>query len=336
MCLSAWFGVAAGPLCAQDSVESGVADVTAEDDAEAEAEERELPTDDVVATLRGVVSGEGAPGAEPIRRVEWREDWPRYSFDEAVLSLGLGALLIIAEVLPTATTDPNWRGGIIFDDGVREGLRLRSYEARESARIASDVLMWTLTAWPFVVDALAVVGIGENHWDAAFQMGLIGLEAYIISLVVWKLTALLARRERPVASACEEGLDSPHCTERLETTSFMSNHAVNAFTGASLVCLHHTHMPLWGDEAADTMACVGAMTAAGVVGLLRVMSDFEYLTDVIAGAVIGFASGYIIPWLLHYQGGARPELRPAPPVAIIPVPMIGAGETYGLAAAGWF
>ena len=80
--------------------------------------------------------------------------------------------------------------------------------------------------------------------------------------------------------------------------------------------------------------CVGALTVATVAGLARVMSNLEYLTDVVTGAFVGLMSGWLLPWLLHYQGGARPELRPA--VAAVPVPMIGAGDTVGLDVVGWF
>lgn len=309
-------------------------------EAEGTAPDSSAPDDsvaeDVVASFGTVVGSSSlrsSSGAQ--HRISWREDWPRYSFDEAILSLGLGALLVAAEVLPTSTTSANWTGGILFDDQAREGLRLRSFDGRESAQLASEILQWVLIATPFVVDAIAVVGFGDGNWDAAFQMGLIALESYVISLVVWKVMVLLARRERPVASACEDGLTTPHCRGDIETTSFFSNQTMNAFTSASLVCLHHTHMPLFGDEAADLSACVVGMTAASVVGLLRVMSDFEYTSDVLMGAVVGFVAGYVIPWAVHYQGGARPELRP-PPIAMIPVPMVAPGETYGLSVAGWF
>ena len=211
---------------------------------------------------------------------------------------------------------------------------MREYDQRESARIASEVIQWVLITFPFAIDALAVTGIGESNWDAAFQMGLIALESYVIALTVWKVVTLLARRERPVTQACNEGLGSPHCDLPAETTSFFSNQTMNAFTGASLMCLHHTHMPLFGDEVADVSTCVGGLTVAAMVGLLRVMSDFEYLTDVLMGALVGFGAGYIIPWLLHYQGGARPELRA--PVAMVPMPYIGPNESYGAVIAGWF
>lgn len=307
-----------------------------DEDGEAAGEDGD-DGEDVVATLGTVVGAAGGPtpvDLEPRRRIVWREDWPRYSFDEAVLSFGLGALLVAAELLPTATTSANWTGGILFDDPVQAALGLDLYEARDSARIASEVIQWVLIASPFVIDALGAAGIGDGNWDAAFQMGLIALESYVISLVVWKVVTLLARRERPIATECASGLDAPDCNEQFETTSFFSNQTMNAFTGASLMCLHHTHMPLFGDEAADASACVVAMTAASATGLLRVMSNREYLTDVLMGAIVGLIAGYIVPWAVHYQGGARPELRP--PVALIPAPLVAPGETYGAQVAGWF
>lgn len=291
--------------------------------------------EDVVAALTDALDEPalGAIGARDGHRVPWRAAWPRYSFDEAVLTVGLGALLLAAELLPNASFTPNWRGGVLFDDGVRSGLRLATFSERESARIAADALMWVNMAFPVVIDALLVIGLGDWNWDAAFQMGLISVEAYVISLVVWRVTALLARRQRPLDTACELGDTSPHCDSRLATQSFFSNHATNAFTGAALTCLHHSTMPVFGDVGWDGTACVSATLLATAVGLLRVMSDHEYLTDVLTGAAVGWISGFVLPWLLHYQGGARPELRA--PLAVVPAPMLGR-ETYGLQAAGWF
>ena len=112
-------------------------------------------------------------------RIEWRTEWPRYSFDELVLTAGLGLLLVSAIALPTAAFEPNWRGGILFDDPVREGLRLRSFDQRNSSAIASEVMQWVLIGFPFLVDALASAGIGEGSWDLALQMGLISIEAVL-------------------------------------------------------------------------------------------------------------------------------------------------------------
>jgi membrane-associated phospholipid phosphatase len=328
-------GAAAATSEARRSVErEAAARERADDDRAVEANG---PIEDVVETIGTVVGSEALSrrrSQQPGHRIVWRDDWPRYSFDEAMLSLGIGALLLAAELLPTSTTAANWRGGILFDQPVRDALRLRSYEQRESARLSAEVLRWIVVGFPVLVDAFAVTALGDGNWDAALQMGLIALEAHLLALVLWKVTVLLARRERPVASACAEGLDSPHCREPFETTSFFSNQATNAFTGAFLTCVQHTHLPLFGSEVADLSTCVGSVAVASVVGLLRVMSDFEYLTDVLMGAVVGFFAGYLVPWILHYQGGARPELRA--PVALIPVPMGGPHDAYGLAVAGRF
>lgn len=308
-------------------------------------DERERPEvaedargEDVMAALTDALDEPGLGEDTSTHRIVWRDEWPRYSFDEAVLTVGLGALLVASELLPNSSFTPNWRGGLLFDEGVRGvsgvgGLRLVTFAERDNARIAADVLMWVNMALPVVVDAFFATGIGDGNWDAAFQMGLISIEAYVVSLVVWRVTSLLARRQRPLDTACEAGDTSPHCDSRFATQSFFSNHAANAFTGAALTCLHHSAMPVFGDVGWDSTACVSATLLATAVGMLRVMSDHEYLTDVLTGAAVGWLSGYIVPWLLHYQGGARPELRA--PIAVIPAPMIS-DDTIGLTAAGWF
>lgn len=306
-------------------------------------EERELAAreaedargEDVVASITDVIGQETLTEATaPNRphRVPWNPAWPRYSFDEAVLTVGLVALLTAAELLPNSSFEPNWRG-VLFDDAVRDGLRLDSYDQREQARVAGDVLMWVNIGIPFLVDAFGAMGIADGNWDSALQMGLISLESYVVTLVVWRVTAMLSRRERPVETACVAGDTSPHCSDRYATQSFFSAQTANAFTGAALTCLHHSSMPVFGDVGWDGTACVSSTLVATAVGLLRVMSDFEYLTDVLTGAAVGWLSGYVLPWLLHYQGGARPELRA--PIALVPAPMVGNG-TYGMTVAGWF
>lgn len=334
---------AATPEAAAEATAEGVASDAPSPSEAAEPEstttdvtERGEAGEDVASAIEAAIDGPEVAPDERRLRIEWRAEWPRYSFDELVLTAGLGLLLIAAELLPTAAFEPNWTGGILFDDPVREGLRLRAYSQRESSAIAAEVMQWVLIGFPFLIDALAVAGIGENSWDLALQMGLVSVEAYVVSLVFWRITTLLARRERPLTAACEAGDTSPPCSDPnvRATESFFSNQAMNSFTSAGLICLHHTTMPLFGDEAGDAATCIGGLTVAAMVGLLRVMSDFEYLTDVITGALVGLASGWLLPYLLHYQGGARPELRP--PVSAIPAPLIGPNDTYGLQVVGIF
>ncbi len=284
--------------------------------------------------VRGI--GRVVPGLEETsERVVWREEWPRYQFDELVLTVGLSALVFFAEFIPTRG-EPNWVGGSLLDDEPRRYLHLQEAEARRSAAIASDVLVTTLVAWPFVVDSLLSAGVFQGGWDVAWQMALISLESLVINQTLTVLARLLARRETPTTTACREDesyADDPTCSEPLEAESFWSPHTANAFAAASLICLQHDELDLWGSHGADGAMCATAMAAAGVTGALRLMADRNYLSDVLVGAAIGFLSGYLMPWLLHFSGGGRPALRGAPELPPIAVaPMVGDGLVGGMIA----
>jgi hypothetical protein len=51
------------------------------------------------------------------------------------------------------------------------------------------------------------------------------------------------------------------------------------------------------------MVCGTALTLASVTGVLRIMSDRHWFTDVLASAAIGLASGWLIPWLSRFRFG---------------------------------
>jgi membrane-associated phospholipid phosphatase len=57
---------------------------------------------------------------------------------------------------------------------------------------------------------------------------------------------------------------------------------------------------LFGDPFADAVTCGVTLASAGAVGMLRIVSQKHYVTDVLTGAAVGTASGLGIPWLLHY------------------------------------
>jgi membrane-associated phospholipid phosphatase len=90
--------------------------------------------------------------------------------------------------------------------------------------------------------------------------------------------------------------------------SFPSGHVSAALVGAGLSCAHHRYLSLDGG-AADTLVCVTA-TALGVAnGIARVSADRHYMTDVLAGAVLGWGAGYAMPVLLHYEWGSAAAER---------------------------
>lgn len=256
-------------------------------------------------------------------RVRWDPSWPRYRADELVLTLGLGLVIAMAEFLPTRS-DPNWSIASDLDVAVQGALGLADPQARAGVALASDLLVTTLILWPLAVDSLLYAGVGEGAWDVAWQLSLISLEVFAINHALNIAIKLLSRRERPIGVHCRERpgyASDPHCQDPPPAESFWSGHVSNAFAGAALVCLHHDVLDLFGDAGADGAACGTALAMASATGLFRIMSDRHWVTDVLTGAVVGSLIGVLVPWLLHYQGGARPALRgtSAPPIALAPM-----------------
>jgi membrane-associated phospholipid phosphatase len=66
---------------------------------------------------------------------------------------------------------------------------------------------------------------------------------------------------------------------------------------------------LFGGAGADAATCGTALGSATAVALLRVVARKHYLSDVAVGAVVGLASGFGVPQLLHYGGSARGETK---------------------------
>jgi hypothetical protein len=128
--------------------------------------------------------------------------------------------------------------------------------------------------------------------------------------------ANLAGRDPEYGDECDD--------EAALNSSLLSGNTSAAFVGAGVTCAHHTNLPLYGGGAPDIAACAIALTAAGTVGILRVMSDDHYATDVMLGAALGLFGGYGLPMLLHYGfGGDSSE----PATSALPTFRAGSGAS---------
>lgn len=296
--------------------------------------------EDVVETLGAAIGQIGETlgrRSEPSSRIQWDPTWPRYRFDELVLTLGMGLVILLEEVLPTRT-DALWTTATELDLEVARALGLRSAQNRDILEELSDGFTAALFLWPVALDSLLYAGLGEGAWDVAWQLSLISLEVFTVNHVLTVLVRLLTRRERPLGRFCREEpgyAADPLCADQPAADSFYSDHTSNAFAGAAMVCMYHDVLDLFGNEAADFTACGTALAAAAATGLFRIMSDYHWVTDVMTGAVIGSLSGILLPWLLHFQGGARPPLDGADTPPMTFMPMMGPDE-LGLSAFGRF
>lgn len=235
---------------------------------------------------------------------------------EAAFSIVLSATILTASVVPGPDTPPpTWKGGILFDDAARRALALSSASARDLADDISDGLLLTLSTVPALFDAVVMAWLVRGDPELMGRMLLIDFQAHAFAQGLTTLVKRTVRRERPMARGCREDEQrraaDPDCEGQtnpgIAPESFFSGHTSMAFTSASLICLHHTELGLFGPEG-DAAACATGIAMASAVGMLRILSDRHYATDVLLGAGVGILSGWIVPWLLHYDVLNRPEL----------------------------
>lgn len=222
---------------------------------------------------------------------------------------------------------PHWVGGILFDDAVRNALRVRSPSALKTVWALSDAVDIALVVIVYGVDSLAVP-ILRGSPDVALQLGLMGAEAYAVSSVVTIALYDTVGRARPSYEDCQRDPSFVGC-QTSPTASFPSGHTNEAFTAAGLSCANHQFLPLYGARIWDDLACARDLVLATSDGLLRIIGDRHWATDVLTGSAIGFAFGYGMPVLLHYTAPKKSWLGKWTVSPLV-------GRQPGLAIAGSF
>jgi membrane-associated phospholipid phosphatase len=238
--------------------------------------------------------GRGYPLYPSVTAAEW--------ITAGVALTGSG-LIFIATPAPD---EPGWKGAILFDSGLRTALQLQAGDTRDAVLSAGDVLFYSLVAYPFLVDTWIVsLGIHQNA-DLAGQIFGMNALSNGVSMFVSFIAERLVARERPFAAQCPQdaAFAEGDCGGDDLYQSFWSGHAAGAFTAAGLTCAHHAYLPLYGGAAGDVTACAAALGLAGFIGYSRLAGDMHYASDVLTGSVIGFVSGFGLPWLLHYRSGS--------------------------------
>lgn len=270
----------------------------------------------LVAVISALVAERRAAAETPTptkagSKVEWNETWPRFAPAEAAFTGGMALNVAMALFL---YPDPknNWDGPILLDKPIQNVITLKDRDARNTAASVSDGIYYALAAYP-LLDTLITAGAVHGKSDLTVQMLAIDLESYALG-GAFALGAEKLGRRRPMGRACESdpSYDKKCGNEANLNSSFLSGHTTIGFVGAGLLCAHHLNVPLYGGGAPDTATCIAGMSAAIAGGVLRVMSDNHYASDVVLGAGAGVAAGYLLPVLLHYgrAGGRRQSLLP--------------------------
>jgi membrane-associated phospholipid phosphatase len=261
----------------------------------------------------------------------WRDDWPRFRDWEYVVTGVAAAASFTALALPTPAT--KWRSLNAFDEKARLALRFPDQGDRDVAKDTSDLLLTMLINQLFL-DTLVITWWWRGQGSIAWEMTLINLEAIALNGAFHGLTSVFAGRERPYFGVCT-GPDLEQvrdCRGTKRYRSFFSGHTSTSVVAAGLMCSHHVAMPLYGGGAAEAwLMCLGGFASAATVGMMRVMSDQHYMSDVVSGAAVGALFGLGVPWIFHYRGGVSREGRAGkpPPVSIQFGPALGGGYVTG-------
>lgn len=150
---------------------------------------------------------------------------------------------------------------------------------------------------------------GKAAWADALVVG----DAVTINWAVNQWVKFAAERPRPLVYGLPAGnaeLDKPD-----NYLSFYSQHTSMAFAAglsyARTFALRHPQShSRW---LVYTVALANGVTVA----TMRVSAGRHFPTDVIAGAAVGTAIGFGVPWLHPKQGGGRISLSPTPSGAMV-------------------
>jgi len=258
-------------------------------------------------------------------------DYPKFRKEEAAATVVFGIGTFVAEVVQPTVGEGRWRGGFLFDDTLQDALRARSEEGQERALSVSNTL-WRATMFYPLVDVWVLALGAHGSSEVAAQMLLIDLQAFAFTGSVTLIGQLVTRRDRPYVERCAT-TNLTACGTKRDHTSFPSGHTGAAMTGAMLTCLHHRRLNLLNNRAASNLLCGAAVTAAVGTGVMRIVGDRHFTTDVLAGFAVGVLSGYVIPAWLHY-GFSQPadsrSGRPRVRWSVAPQPMGVGGVGLGL------
>ena len=200
----------------------------------------------------------------------------------------------------------------------RAGRALRFRDPREAGRISDFLLiMSSVSSSGFTTLASAVDRDSAAHTGENVVMI---LEATAVAAATNQITKFLVGRQRPCAHFALAGAVSP-CggASTDENLSFFSGHAT---VTAALAASSGAVASLRGYSLAPLVWGSGALFALGT-GALRIAADKHYLSDVLAGLVIGGTIGALVPVLAHGRiDAAKPSSMSATP------PLGGASFSY--------
>lgn len=255
------------------------------------------------------------PAAPPVRR-RMQVHLPI----DLSLVLGLSAAWVTTEVMKStlAPAACRWCDPPGLDARVKASLR---WDNPPNASRLSDLTAFALSpAAALGLSGAVVYMSGGTLGEWAEDALLIG-QAGIVAASMTQLFKFAAGRERPFVfdlDGSEKGTTKNPADNNL---SFFSGHTSFPF---ALAVSSGTIASLKRYRAAPFIWATG-LSLAAASGYLRIAGDKHYFTDVVTGAVVGAAAGFLVPWLHRPMTGESAQVS-----GVTATPLPGGGALVGL------
>jgi membrane-associated phospholipid phosphatase len=189
--------------------------------------------------------------------------------------------------------EDRWRPLLRVDDGARDGLH--RYALHHHALVTAARTLSTIGSAPVYLALFATVA-GWLLWRRLPRLALFVVVTLAGSSVLNALVKLAVDRSRPVL---------PHPVAHASGMSFPSGHAQSAMVAAAMLLL--VFLPaLRGARRAVAVALAVAFVAA--IGFARVALGVHYVSDVLAGYVLGAA--WVAAMTASFSAWRRERGRP--------------------------
>ncbi len=169
----------------------------------------------------------------------------------------------------------------------------------ESIATTSDVFAVAMMAVP--VSLMLSDNIKKDYQTIGFMYG----ETLWFSYFTASIAKGAVQRVRPYAYNPQVGMDKKLRSYTKE--SFFSSHTVGAFASVSFFSVVYNEY--YPDSKYTPWIIAGGFAAASAIGIMRIEAGHHFPTDVLTGAAVGTAFGYIIPAL--HKGNKLVGVSPA-------------------------
>ncbi len=161
---------------------------------------------------------------------------------------------------------------------------------------ASDFFSST---FPILPAAIIIPQIYKKQWRNTAVYASMYLETYYLTKGITVLTKAMTQRTRPYlynnSFSPEERFNFQGDEAPEAKSSFFSGHTSGAFAAA--VFFSKTYTDIYGNNTWSKVIWTTSLSAAAFTGYCRVEAGEHFTSDVIVGAVVGGAIGYIVPEL---------------------------------------